>query len=255
LEQYSRHPIARAICREYVVRPEFQRNFTEVYHIDGKGIRAKDIHDNTYEFFSYRHSSLENQQHFDLVLLINQELKAGLVIEDEISENAKDLIQFFREKNIQTILLSGDRRSKCEKLATTLAIGTVYFEKLPQQKRLILQEIKRQGKTVYLDHIQTMQETLEKEADLSLAISTAGTHNLQNRPSISILNTDLSTVQQLFRLSKQLIRKTNQNTVLFLLYNLLVIPCSILGYLNPFTAVLSLFLFTFFSLLRSKVKC
>jgi Cu+-exporting ATPase len=55
-------------------------------------------------------------------------------VKDEIRPEAKSVVDYLHSKNIKTILLSGDRRAKCEALAAQLNIDEVIAEQTPEQK-------------------------------------------------------------------------------------------------------------------------
>ena len=53
---------------------------------------------------------------------------------DEIREEARLVMNWLKAKNIKTILLSGDRKEKCDIVAATLNITEVIAEQTPEQK-------------------------------------------------------------------------------------------------------------------------
>ena len=62
-------------------------------------------------------------------------------MKDEIRPEAKAVINYLHSKNIETILLSGDRLEKCNQLAAELNIDTVIAEQTPEQKLAKITEL------------------------------------------------------------------------------------------------------------------
>jgi len=54
-------------------------------------------------------------------------------VEDEIRPEAKEVIEQLHKQNVKTILLSGDKKEKCEAVAKALNIDTFLQNKLPRK--------------------------------------------------------------------------------------------------------------------------
>ena len=93
---------------------------------------SAEINNNKYTIGSSKiYSSTE--QH-DLIVLKNDTLIATLTISDELKTNTATIISSLHKSNYTTTLLSGDKKEKCDNLATELGITTTYSEQLPQNK-------------------------------------------------------------------------------------------------------------------------
>jgi Cu+-exporting ATPase len=58
----------------------------------------------------------------NIYIVKNDQLIGWIDVKDEIRAEARSVINYLHSKNIKTILLSGDRRAKCEELAKQLNI-------------------------------------------------------------------------------------------------------------------------------------
>lgn len=98
-------------------------------------MQATDMEGNSYWAGSYKIAAgLTTEANHNVYITRNGELIGWIDVKDEIRPEAKTVINYLHSKNITTILLSGDRRDKCEELATTLGIDTVIAEQSPEQK-------------------------------------------------------------------------------------------------------------------------
>ncbi len=104
---------------------------------------------NNWKVGSYRMASeLTDDKLHEVYILKNNKLIATLDIEDEIKPKAKEMIAELTHQGIEIILLSGDKQSKCDALAQTLNIQTVFAEQLPEEKLAKVQEYSSKGNTV-----------------------------------------------------------------------------------------------------------
>jgi P-type E1-E2 ATPase len=72
------------------------------------------------------------------ICVVNGKLNAAFKIADEVKEDAKLLIQKLKALNFEVVMLSGDKKEKCESVAAALDIQKVFSEQLPAQKLEIL---------------------------------------------------------------------------------------------------------------------
>jgi Cu+-exporting ATPase len=116
LEKYSNHPIARAITSEWKIKDEIR--WAKIEEIKGLGMKAIDKEGNEYIAGSYKAAeSLTKDASHNIYLIKNNQLLGSIDVVDEIRPEAKEVINLPEKKGIKTILLSGDRKEKCEQVA------------------------------------------------------------------------------------------------------------------------------------------
>ena len=79
------------------------------------------------------HQTITTEEKHNVYVLKNNELIGWINMQDEIRPEAKAVVDYFKSKNIKTILLSGDRKEKCELLAKQLNIDEVFAEQTPNK--------------------------------------------------------------------------------------------------------------------------
>ncbi|MGL1311162.1 hypothetical protein ACSTKO_24320, partial [Vibrio parahaemolyticus] len=82
---------------------------------------------NIFKIVSHKALGQTNEDTAHSMYLIKNDIVLGwLDLEDEIRPAAAQVIQFFRQQKVKTILLSGDRKAKCDQVANKLGIDEVY---------------------------------------------------------------------------------------------------------------------------------
>jgi Cu+-exporting ATPase len=87
----------------------------KVEEIKGKGMHAFDNDGNEYWAGSYKVAeTLTKDGDHNVYVVKNGSLVGWLDVQDEIRPETAKVIDYLHSKKIKTILLSGDRRYKCE---------------------------------------------------------------------------------------------------------------------------------------------
>ena len=233
LEKHSSHPIAKSIVAAYEDFP--LKNFINIKEQKGLGIEATDEDGNLYKVGSFSITEgLTTDDSHSVYLIENNKLIAWLDVEDEIKVEAKETINFFKSHGIITVLLSGDRKNKCEYLAKEIGIDEVYFEKLPEEKLKIIEEFTKTGNTAMFGDGINDAPALAK-ATVGISLSNASQIAIKSAQVI-LLKGNLSLLPKAFSISKITITAINQNLFWAFFYNIIAIPFAAFGLLNPMLA-------------------
>lgn len=238
LEGYSNHPIARSIRKQLKEVKSYRIIFKEVNEVRGQGIFATDTNGNSYSICNAKIGKKDYSNRYDLTLTINDVIIAGIVLEDQLKSYAKELIQFLKDNGIRPILLSGDRKSKCERTAQKLGIADVYWEKSPAEKLDVLSGIKKLGPTAMVgDGINDAPALTAATVGISLGDAT---HVAIQSAKVVLLNNDLRSIEKLLRIGSHTLLTIKQNLFWAFAYNIVAIPLAAAGYLGPMLAALSM---------------
>ncbi len=143
-ESHSNHPIAKSIIEAYEgLVPSGnieQSSLSDVQEIGGKGIKAK-VNGKLVVVGNDRLMHSENIQHGQcevagtVIHISLESVYAGyIIISDALKEYSKQTIQLLKERNIASIMLTGDNKAATETFAKQLGIDTYYYELLPEDK-------------------------------------------------------------------------------------------------------------------------
>jgi Cu+-exporting ATPase len=239
LEQHSSHPIAKSIT-SYLKNEAEQLELHGINELKGIGIEAKDSIENYYQLGAYRidDNQTKGLEH-SLFLFKNKKLIAGIDIEDELKENVAETIQLLNEQGLNTILLSGDRKEKCEELAQKIGIKTVYSEQLPEDKIRVITELEKSASTVMVGDGINDAPALVK-ASVGISLSKATQIAVQSAQIVLLNDKDLGQVYEAYLISKHTLKTIKQNLFWAFFYNVVAIPIAALGFLNPMVAALTM---------------
>ena len=229
LEQHSSHPIAKSIVKEWSFN---KHSLTSIQEIKGVGISAEDEQGNLWKIGSYRllTTNTDAVRH-DLYVFKNKEQVGWIDMKDELREDTQLVIKSLHAKGYKTILLSGDRKEKCDRLAQQLHIDEVYSEQLPQQKMETLDEIMKRGFTAMVGDGINDAPSLAK-AHIGISLSDASQIAMQSA-QVLLLKNKLSILPTAIELGKQTYLTIKQNLFWAFFYNIIAIPFAATGYLTP----------------------
>jgi Cu+-exporting ATPase len=231
IETHSSHPIARSVAAQW--KDAVPMKLQTVNEVKGKGMEAVDDDGNKWQLGSERwlHTSSETDKGYDLYLYRNGQYAGALRISDEVRPDAAEAIAQLKKMGYRTILLSGDKKEKCERLAAQLGIEEVYSEHSPEQKNEKLDEFMKQAPTAMVgDGINDAPALARSTVGISLSEST---QIAIQSADIILSNSQLVTLPKAIKLGIYTEQTIKQNLFWAFLYNVIAIPVAALGYLTP----------------------
>ncbi|MHB8907149.1 MAG: heavy metal translocating P-type ATPase [Melioribacteraceae bacterium] len=143
-ESHSNHPIAKSVIEAYrKLIPSGkidQGSISDVQEISGKGISAK-VNGQQVIVGNDKLLHLENIQHDKcdaegtvIHIAVNSVYAGYIIISDTLKNDAIETIRLLKEKNINTVMLTGDNKTAAETFAKKLGIDKYYYELLPEDK-------------------------------------------------------------------------------------------------------------------------
>lgn len=228
IEERSNHPIARSLVHELKTLSKKKVILKSVSEEKGLGMRAEDVEGNHY-FLGLGKNKTEDD--FNISLYKNQALLAQIEIDDDIKPEAAGLIADLRKMGITPVLLSGDKKSRCIKVAKAIGINEVHSEKLPAEKLMVIDIYKKKGKTIMVgDGINDAPALTKANVGISMNDSS---HIAIQSAKVILLNTDLYSLVKFLQISKHTLLTIKQNLFWAFAYNIIAIPVAAFGFLNP----------------------
>lgn len=143
-ESHSNHPIAKSIIEAYKNDPHSseidESLLSDIQEMSGKGIKTKvggkEIilgNDKLLHIENIKHDKCEVEGTV-VHLAVNSVYAGYIIISDTLKEDSQKTIQLLKEKNINTVMLTGDNKTAAESFATKLGIDKFYFELMPEGK-------------------------------------------------------------------------------------------------------------------------
>lgn len=211
LAKTSRHPYSRAIIalakEKGITSSEEFKNCREV---PGEGIYCED-------FFLGKDPGSKA-----IVLKRGEKILAEFIAEDEIREEAREVLTYLKNRGIEVVLATGDTIERARKVAENLGLDKIYAEVKPEDKLKMVEEYQRKGYKVAMVGDGINDAPALAKADLSFVMA-EGT-DLSKRVGEVVLLSGLKGLYNFFQISFFLRRRIYQNLFWAFLYNLLGIP-------------------------------
>ncbi|WP_295793995.1 cation-translocating P-type ATPase [Mucilaginibacter sp.] len=228
IEERSNHPIAKSLVNELKTLTMAKVILKAVKEEKGLGMRAEDVEGNHYFLGS---GMATDDSGFNLSLYKNQKLLAQIDVDDEIKPDAAALIAQLKKMGIIPVLLSGDKKARCLKVAQQIGITDIHAEKLPDEKLKVIDIYKQKGKTIMIgDGINDAPALTQ--ADVGVSMNDASQVAIQSA-RVVLLNTDLHSVIKFLQVSRHTLLTIKQNLFWAFAYNIIAIPVAALGFVNP----------------------
>lgn len=186
----------------------------------------------------------------------NEELvpMAAIVLEDEIRDNAKEILEFFRNEGVTLRVISGDHPRTVAAIAKKAGLEnydkavdastlttpealkeaaeayTVFGRVSPEQKKTLVQLFKAQGHTVAMTGDGVNDVPALKESDCSVAIA-AGSDAAKQVSQLVLLDSDFASLPAVVMEGRRVVNNITRTASLFLVktvMSFLVTLCTIL---------------------------
>jgi Cu+-exporting ATPase len=237
LEKYSTHPLAKAIAANWKSKHEIR--WKNIEEIKGLGMTGTDKDGNSYKAVSYRGAAhATDQQQHNVYILHNDQLIGWIDLEDELRPEAAQVVQYFKDRGVKTILLSGDKKEKTEQLGAALGIDQVLAEQTPEQKLAHIEALSLQAPTAMVGDGVNDAPALAK-ATIGISMSDASQLALQTA-QVVLMNNGLKQLPMAMGLGKHTYLTIKQNLFWAFFYNIAAIPIAALGFLQPGLAALAM---------------
>ena len=157
-----------------------------------------------------------------LFVVKNGKIISLIGLKDMVRESSTELVTKLNEKNINTIMLTGDNIDTAKKVAGEIGIKEVIANCSPKEKSEKIAEYKEKGITAMCgDGINDSVSLVN--SDIGIAISN-GTDVSINSAEVVLMNDNLLKILDLIEISKKTIKVIKQNLFWACIYNLCMIP-------------------------------
>ncbi len=246
LLKHSNHPISKGVL-EYL--KEHFKSLKEIDLKDYKEIQAKGViarESNSLLLggnlellkangidFSY---DSENSLY---IFAKNSEVLAVFELKDIVKEGAKDLIDSMHKLGIKVVMLTGDREEVAINIAKEVGIDEVKANLLPQDKAKIIDNYHESGEIIVMVGDGINDSIALAKSDIAIAMGSGADVALEVS-DVVLLNNSLTSLKKAFVISKKVFRTIKQNLSFSLLYNVVVVPLAVMGYVTPLFAALAM---------------
>lgn len=248
LEQYSEHPLAKAIYQygkeqtELLPVENFESltgqgvtgtiNGTSYFVGSKRGLKERNI-----SFSKERVLALEEEGKTVMFLTDQERVLAMISVTDQVKHSSKAAIDALHQLGINVKMLTGDNPQTARFIGAQVGLqeSDIVAEVLPEDKAQVVKELQGKNESVGMVGDGINDAPALALADIGIAMG-SGTDIAMETADITLMNSDLLSVEKSIRLSKLTLRKIKQNLFWAFLYNVIGIPFAALGFLNPIIA-------------------
>ncbi|MEF3309442.1 heavy metal translocating P-type ATPase [Paenibacillus sp. GYB004] len=273
IEEYSQHPIAKAIVM-YAQHRQIPTLQGEAFKaIVGKGaqatIQGTEYFAGNLKLFqelgvalgSAESSVNRLQQEGHTLVLVGTRTKLhGLIaVSDSLRNMTVTAIQKLKHTGIkQMVMLTGDHKGTAQNISRQAGVDRFFAELLPEDKVKAVQQIQKEGRTLAMVGDGINDAPALATANLGIAMGGAGTDTAMETADIVLMADNLEKLPHTIRLSRKAKRIIKQNIVFSLIVKFVALAFIFPGWLTLWIAVLSdtgaalLVIFNSMRLLRMK---
>lgn len=236
VEQFSTHPLARAICDYAVAQgltPTAVAHFCEQAGNGVQATRGEAVLRGGKEAFLQAHLSVSeaaraaaerfsSEGKTPLFFACDRRLLGILAVADTLRTDSVQAIARLHDMGIRTVLLTGDRPSTAHVIASALGIDEVHAQLLPTEKAQILTKLRARGALAMVGDGINDAPALTA-ADCGIAIG-SGTEIAIDAANIVLMRHSPYDVYRALWLGRQVLRNIKQNLFWAFFYNVLGIP-------------------------------
>ena len=248
LEQHSEHPLAKAIYH-------YGKDQVEILPVDnfesltGQGVTGvingqsyfvgskRGLKERNISFPEDRVLALEEEGKTVMFLTDSKKMLAMISVTDQVKASSKAAIAALHQSGIKVKMLTGDNPQTAQYIGEQVGLqaSDIVAEVLPEDKAQVVKELQSNGQSVGMVGDGINDAPALALADIGIAMG-SGTDIAMETADITLMNSDLLSVEKSIHLSKLTLRKIKQNLFWAFLYNVIGIPFAALGFLNPIIA-------------------
>ena len=231
-ESYSNHPIAKIILNEVTEKLD-KKKVKDFREIDGKGITYQ-VDGKSIKVGSSKFCNTDKVG--NLFMCIDEVLVAEVILDDSIKDNAQEVISNLKNRNIKTIMFTGDNHSFAKIVADKTEIDEYQSELLPDEKYTKLKEIKKNHHVIFVgDGINDAPSLVE--ANVGISMGSVGSSSAIEASDIVIMNDDLNNIVKLIDIAKYTNHIINVNLLFAISVKILILVMAALGLATMWAAV------------------
>lgn len=254
LEDYSTHPIAKAIvgfANEKGIQPKIGELFRSIV---GKGVQAT-IEGNIYyagnlKLFEEMNVSLDDVKNYvqdmqnngKTVIIIgtNHQVFGMIAVSDTIRETTASTLKALKQSGVnQTVMLTGDNEGSAKMIASEANVTRYFADLLPEDKVDSIKKLQNEGHKVAMVGDGINDAPALATADLGIAMGGAGTDTAMETADIVLMADNLDKLPHTMKLSRKALTIIKQNIWFSVIIKVIALVLIFPGWLTLWMAVLS----------------
>jgi Cd2+/Zn2+-exporting ATPase len=251
-EKYSNHPTAKALAQlatEASVPLIEPKDFSEAA---GRGVkaqvngatvlvgRAQWLKDNGVTGDFLKSVDLNEAEGWSLIFVARDQKCVGWVgLQDKTRAEARESLAELKANGVRRVaMISGDRQAVATRVAAEIGCEEAKGDCLPQNKVEFVRSVKAKGYRVAVVGDGVNDAPALAAGDIGIAMGAAGSEVAIHTATIALMNNDLRRLPFLVKLSRSTRTVINQNFLFGLLFIVVGLTVTSLGYIGPIPAAI-----------------
>lgn len=248
LESRSKHPLAEAIIHHVEESDMDLKQVKGFESITGKGVKGKI---NEKMFYIGKKSLFKGNPELSedligklqnegktVIILGNHEHIIGLIgLMDKIRPLSRNTIQGLKERNIKTVMLTGDNEGTAKAVSSKIGIDEYYAGLLPEDKVKIIEGLLDKGEYVAMVGDGVNDAPALARASLGIAMGAAGSDVAIETADVALMQDNISKVNYFIDLSRKTMSVVKQNVSSALAIQLVLSAFAVFGFVPLWVAV------------------
>ena len=235
LDQFSNHPVSKAIVRKALERGIDLGRFkvTDVTEVPGEGIVGfvDGVHVAVGNLELMREQGCDCKQAFEVMqgdvhttvcVSVGKTGLAAVCVVDEIREDAERAVGLLKKRGIKTAMLTGDRVEIAKETAERLRIDEFYAGLFPEDKLKCIEEMKGKDGLVAMVGDGVNDAPALAASDVGIAMGAAGVDVALESADVVLVKDELTQVPYLVKLSEKTMTIAKQNIAASLVIKLIL---------------------------------
>lgn len=161
-----------------------------------------------------------------------------ILVADQVRPGAAEAVASLRATNVSKIaMLTGDRHSVAESIATEIGVDQVHARLLPQQKSDAILAMQQKGERIMVVGDGINDAPALALANVGVAMGMGGTDIALESADMALMRDDLAVLPRIIRLSRRTVEVIRQNITLSLITKLLALVLAMFGFVSLWIAV------------------
>jgi Cd2+/Zn2+-exporting ATPase len=247
VEQFSKHPVARAVVDVARKAKISMKQADEFAEITGRGVSAKVdgvevcigrrtwLADKGVDMSIMGDPAYREPEGVSVLHVTRGGKPLGWIgLEDKTRSDARSALDDLRKLGVrQLTMVTGDKSSVAKRVAAEMGCSEVHAEVLPAQKLAIVDDLKKRGHRVMVVGDGVNDAPALAAGNMGVAMGAAGSDVAINSASVALMNNELDRLPFLIRLSKSTTSVIWQNLIFGVLFIVVTQTLAIWGELTP----------------------
>ncbi|WP_099157848.1 heavy metal translocating P-type ATPase [Virgibacillus ndiopensis] len=250
VETGSEHPIARAIVDKTKTKVRLLPEAMHVSALPGYGVKGNVNGMNVVlanqKYFKKENvplplrveniiMELENNGKTVMIAFLDSRFAGIVAVADDVKPSSSIAVSRLKQIGLHIVMLTGDNRNSGKTVARKVGIAEFQAEVTPQDKAAIITNYQQNGNRVVMVGDGINDAPALAISDIGVAMGTGSEIAIESG-DVTIIKGNLNRLVDAITISKKTMTNIKQNFLWAFLYNFVMIPFAMLGFLAPWLA-------------------